>query len=113
VGGCLQVDEAATQIKRQQAGSSTGSMDSVADVATEGLRLRTEMQRAVEQERWACGGATGAVLAVVQWRCMWCALVLHWCCIGAALAALVLHWCCWSGVGGAVVLHLVLPWCCC
>ena len=40
---------------------------SVADFASEGLRLRTEMQRAVEEERWG-GARGGAPRCSRRWR---------------------------------------------
>lgn len=51
----LQVDEAVKEMKERKArnmGTPAGSAQlSVTDYATEGLRLRTEMQRAVQEER--------------------------------------------------------------
>lgn len=60
------VDEAAERMRKQQAVETTGSMDSVADVATEGLRLRTEMQRAVEEERYADAAKYRDLLAEIE-----------------------------------------------
>lgn len=58
------VDEAIRSMAERKAkkaggGSAQAASLSVADFASEGLRLRTEMQRAVEQERWMAPSLQG------------------------------------------------------
>lgn len=55
----LQVDVALRQMQERKATSSAGEAAtaqlSVMDIASEGLRLRMEMQKAAEEERCVCG----------------------------------------------------------